>query len=76
MASHRQLKRCHSSFNFKVFEINEPQGLLTMQDPSPEARLPPNLGIQATLSSMGSPAKAAAYGLRRPAHYSRAIVEL
>ena len=50
MASHRQLNRCNGSFNFKVFEINEPQGLLTMQDPGPEARLPPNLGIQVTLS--------------------------
>ena len=49
MASHRQLNRCNGSFNFKVFEINEPQGLLTMQDPGPEARLLPNPGIQATL---------------------------
>ena len=36
----------------------------------------PNLGIQETLSWIGSPAQAAAYGLGRPALYNRAIVEL
>ena len=60
-----------------IWQFFQPTPILIWPFVSPPLPSPaPNLGIQATLSSMGSPAKAAAYGLRRPALYSRAIVEL